>query len=808
MSIYRNGFIYNYGSNPISATSDVLNFVITTTSIVAAANATYTLTATLSNSIPAGGTFVVTFPDLIILRNCSSAVSANTSCSINNGKITFTLLSALGQTTIVVLVGVRNPVSSTGMALSISTYDSHGYLMDAGTANMFAVQQASLPSSTITCSLSSSVVYDTANYTFTIDLTNYQLSVGYGVITLPSSLSFVNIINSQCAVNGQPLCNLSSTTIKFPVLETVQLYTLSVGQIRNPQSTLPFTFAFVVTDTNGNVYYNTTSAYYSANTPLTIASAQTNNNCTNEAIANYSITFTIPNGVTTNGAVFKAFVAGVQLQPTSNSFSNPLVLQLSNQPSLKPWELAIKVSTSDGYDMFNSSLTVTNCQASLLAVTGQISGLPEDNTVVSVSVASSNGADTLIVNLPTEYSTTGLVCVPISNLTCTVLTNQSLKLVPLTASSALNFQLTNISNPLSSGYFTFQTFIGGYLASLNNNVLNYQAPCQSPCRSCMSNNTTACAGCFKTIPTVYPILDPLHNLCVSACPTGYYNSANLCTTCPAECSQCQAATNCTVCSGSFNLFQGKCLTDCPDLYYPSSGVCLGCNSPCLTCVSSTSCKSCTTGYSLLGTQCLQQCPNTTVSTTQKCLPCSSPCQTCQASLTNCTSCYSGNYLYNGTCVANCPSGFVAVGVSCEPCFGCLTCITSSSSCTSCNSSTLLYNFTCRSDCPISYYASTNDSSCIKCPSQCGSCISSSNCSTCVSPYNLHGTSCLSNCPQATMPYQLQCIDCILGCAQCTSLSTCDNCSSGYMLYHSICVTSCPNHTYLANGTTTCLNCPS
>lgn len=205
---------------------------------------------------------------------------------------------------------------------------------------------------------------------------------------------------------------------------------------------------------------------------------------------------------------------------------------------------------------------------------------------------------------------------PISNLSCTVLTNQTIKLVPLTTSSALNFQLTNITNPLSSGLFSFQTYISGYLSSSNSNSIKYQAPCQSPCRSCLSSNTSACAGCFKVIPTVFPIYDPAHNLCVTSCPNGFFNLVSVCASCPVECSTCIASSNCSVCASSFNLFQGKCLTDCPDLYYPSSGVCYSCNAPCLTCVSATSCKNCSVGYSLLGSQCLQQCPNTTVSTNQ------------------------------------------------------------------------------------------------------------------------------------------------------------------------------------------------
>jgi proprotein convertase subtilisin/kexin type 5 len=310
----------------------------------------------------------------------------------------------------------------------------------------------------------------------------------------------------------------------------------------------------------------------------------------------------------------------------------------------------------------------------------------------------------LIVYLPSEYTTNGIGCVPISNLSCTILTQQSLKVTSLTAVSAISFQLTNITNPVSSGYFTFDAYISGFLSGVNNNTVSYQSPCQLPCRACLSTNASACLDCMKVLITAFPILDPFRNMCVSACIDGYYNNQNICSICPPECKTCQSASNCTSCSASYNLFQNTCLTNCPDLYYPNNSICVACTPPCLSCVSSTLCKNCTQPYNLYTNQCLLQCPNTTISNSQLCVPCLGACQTCQGTLTNCTSCSSGNFRYNNTCVANCPNGYIVVGDACQLCIGCLTCISNQTTCTSCLSPNLLYNYSCISDCPAGYYS--------------------------------------------------------------------------------------------------------
>jgi hypothetical protein len=199
-SLYRNNFIYNYGTSPIISSADILTFTVNTTSINAASMAIYTLNVTLSTPIPAGGYLVVIMPDSVILKNCSSSLTVSI-CVISNANINFTA-GAITQNSLTLSLGVRNPINSAGLIIAIFTYDNQGYLMNSGSTTMFTVQQSSLPSNTITVVLSSAIVYDIANYTFVVNLTGYQLVAGFGIISLPSVLSFISLPNALCTVNN------------------------------------------------------------------------------------------------------------------------------------------------------------------------------------------------------------------------------------------------------------------------------------------------------------------------------------------------------------------------------------------------------------------------------------------------------------------------------------------------------------------------------------------------------------------------------------------------------------------------------
>jgi hypothetical protein len=162
--------------------------------------AIYTLNVTLSTPIPAGGYLVVIMPDSVILKNCSSSLTVSI-CVISNANINFTA-GAITQNSLTLSLGVRNPINSAGLIIAIFTYDNQGYLMNSGSTTMFTVQQSSLPSNTITVVLSSAIVYDIANYTFVVNLTGYQLVAGFGIISLPSVLSFISLPNALCTVNN------------------------------------------------------------------------------------------------------------------------------------------------------------------------------------------------------------------------------------------------------------------------------------------------------------------------------------------------------------------------------------------------------------------------------------------------------------------------------------------------------------------------------------------------------------------------------------------------------------------------------
>lgn len=232
-------------------------------------------------------------------------------------------------------MAVRNPVSSTDMIITIKTYDSINYLMDSGSVSLFPIEQGLLPSSVLNCTISSDTVYDIATYIFTIDLSGYQLAAGYAVITLPNTVTYANQSNVQCLFNNEPRCTINSDSFSFPISIGVTLYSISIGFIRNPPSTTPFSFNLQIVDSNGTVYYRTTSSYFSVKNPISIPMAVTVSNCTNGASAIYTLNFTMPTGMTIQQQTYKAYIDGIEM--TSGTFNNPLSMTLTNPITLKQW---------------------------------------------------------------------------------------------------------------------------------------------------------------------------------------------------------------------------------------------------------------------------------------------------------------------------------------------------------------------------------------------------------------------------------------------------------------------------------------
>lgn len=805
VALYRNGYEYNYGASSIAATNDVLSLAIATNTTLAAANSTYTLTVTLTNSLPAKGSIVFTLPDAVVLKNCSASV-AGFACYMNNGKINYTTSIAYSSSSPLVLtIGARNPVNSTGLSIPACSYDANGYSLDCGSTPMFEVQQASLPSSILTSSFTSTTVYALSNYTLTVNFSSYQLITGVATITFPPVVSFVNSSSIICTVDTSPYCTVVSKVspikISFNITENIQVYHISVAILRNPPSTEPFVFGLQVADQTGAVYYNIISGYMQMQDASVIGATQTNTNCTNSAVADYTVLFSVPANITIS-LTYTCYLLGKNI--STGVFTNPLVLTIPNQPTLQPWSLSFSLTTADYlYKVFNSTITITNCLASYQPITASISGLGEDSSVISISLSVPNAITSLTVTLPSQYNTSSMVCLPVTPLSCSFPTLYTVSVTPTT--QTISLQLTNIRNPYSSSFFVISTYLDDYLQSINNNTLQFQPVCGAgDCKSCLSGSNSTCTGCYSRSLTGNYIYNPSNNTCVSQCSPGWYLSSAQCEPCLVECATCANSTGCLTCAKGYFL-NSTCYTTCPDKYYPddASGSCKDCISPCLNCVSNSTCKNCITGYIMYNGVCSQTCPNTTISNGSICIPCSN-CQTCANVISNCTSCTSATYLFNSTCLTFCPSGYVGMANLCLPCVSCLTCTTTQSTCTSCPAGLVLYNFSCVPVCPLGSYPSS--SNCVPCSSACATCTSLSTCQSCNSPYSLSNSTCVSSCPVSYMPYQNQCVQCIPGCLVCTTLATCQNCSSSYFVDENKCVSACPSKTF-ADGAN-CTACVS
>ena len=120
--------------------------------------------------------------------------------------------------------------------------------------------------------------------------------------------------------------------------------------------------------------------------------------------------------------------------------------------------------------------------------------------------------------------------------------------------------------------------------------------CSQSCNGCFFDSQSNSAKCLQCSEGFF--MDQ-NGDCVSDCPTGqtaidsYPN--DVCMDCLSPCAECAGSVSeCTACTDTNYLMDGKCISQCPDGFYPdvSSKVCLACSPLCKTCSSSTGCSVC------------------------------------------------------------------------------------------------------------------------------------------------------------------------------------------------------------------------
>ena len=127
--------------------------------------------------------------------------------------------------------------------------------------------------------------------------------------------------------------------------------------------------------------------------------------------------------------------------------------------------------------------------------------------------------------------------------------------------STINFTFSGLTNPSTGKSSTFEVYTytaNGYIIDQNTSNLFYQAFCSSPCRTCLSTDSSNCTSCFTNATTTKIYL--YNGTCLTECPSvAPPDSSNVCTPCGTACSACDTTGACTTCnSSSYQLVNGTC----------------------------------------------------------------------------------------------------------------------------------------------------------------------------------------------------------------------------------------------------------
>ncbi|XP_061772923.1 proprotein convertase subtilisin/kexin type 5 [Nerophis ophidion] len=158
--------------------------------------------------------------------------------------------------------------------------------------------------------------------------------------------------------------------------------------------------------------------------------------------------------------------------------------------------------------------------------------------------------------------------------------------------------------------------------------LGFCLPCDRVCATCTGVSPKDCLACAPGY------LHLLH-LCVSHCPTGYYQAGTHCKKCDHSCEMCTGPgpESCRACLPPLLELQGTkmCVERCPLRFYQLDQVCKQCHVSCRTCTDSSprSCVTCDNGSTLKEKVCYPRCEEGKYFTQEAtCSPCDSSCKHC------------------------------------------------------------------------------------------------------------------------------------------------------------------------------------
>ena len=352
--------------------------------------------------------------------------------------------------------------------------------------------------------------------------------------------------------------------------------------------------------------------------------------------------------------------------------------------------------------------------------------------------------------------------------------------------------------------------------------------CTDPsCVICRANDLGYCEQC-DTLKVNY------QGKCFDECPVGTFIKGRTCVECEANCDKCFDAQTCLECSEGFVEYKYDCIKECPAGYVDVDGHCVPCSARyCDKCDKTdlTKCIVCNKDYPILyESKCYATCPVRTYydEEAKTCKPCINGCLKCLDGLT-CESCDMMHWRYpnDKLCYEECPdTTFVnSTVLECYDCPGenCRYCCPNNPKlCLECLPGFLeLYDNEgyryCVSECPEGYYQ--NGTMCLRCQTNCKSCIDNKNCTICRDPYLLLEGKCIISeqgegiCPLGYVKIGKECFRCkqFPNCAICPhdDLSICEECFWPLILYGTECVTECPPHhfVHVEGNVARCIPCP-
>jgi hypothetical protein len=531
------GLTLTYGANQLPNGS----FQALPSNTTTFAPSNYTLSATLVDPIPAGGSIRLVFPPAVTLGSPSllSASFPTATCSLTQSGSAITLsgcfASALNTLAIwVVIGGATNPSSLAPTAsfqlYTLGTLGTVNYRNDSVTVTM------STPAISVAFSVTpgSLVVGSSTTYTFALSFYGTHSSGEHLMLSLPDGM----------AVVGTPVCTALSG-IASVACSSANASNLQIDLTAMPTNAISFSASSLQNYQVSSTLVSLQLVAYSA--------------------ANYASEHTSAASLSFTAATLAVSVSHDQQLALNEASSITLTV---TAPFALSSTLSVSLTTLQiGLPAEIAPLANTSCSVSTLSCA--IAG--STFTVSSVGLSLSGLAVTLSNILPTfsassssfslSYSYGGKAVAAVgAGVVATVYCTspcQRCQGSPSSCQSCLPAPNT-LTLFLASNSSCLAVCPGGYYASGS-----LCLACPASCTACSSSsNCSSCAPSF--------ILQ--NSSCNGNCPNGTYLNSGNCSACDPVCATCSSsASSCLSCSSGLLILNGQCYSNCPQGYQADAG---------------------------------------------------------------------------------------------------------------------------------------------------------------------------------------------------------------------------------------------